>query len=131
VSLNRMGIAARRTAGARNYNRPSMSGCLFRELDSVEMLVAMDSSDGPCWPAGTRAAIVDLGSDHALVEVVEQDGRAYGPYAVALSDMRLIAHAPPRPRAANATVSAATSPSQNAALRQICDVAGTRIPRRW
>lgn len=82
-----------------------MTGCLFREHDSVELLVSLDGADGPCWPAGTRAAIVDLGSDHALVEVVEQDGRAYGPYAVALSDMRLIAHAPLRRRVAKATVS--------------------------
>lgn len=76
-----------------------MPGQSFREFDSVEVLAEFGESDERIFPAGTRAAIVDLGSDYALVEVVEQDGRAYGPYAVALSDMRLIVHAPPRPRA--------------------------------
>lgn len=67
----------------------------FRELDTVEVLVPLGGAeaDDVRLPAGARAAIVDLGADHAFVEVVEKDGRVYGPYGVALSDLRLIADA--------------------------------------
>jgi len=66
----------------------------FREFDSVEVLVPLGGPSGVEIPVGTRAAIVDLGDDHAFVEVVEDDGRVHGPYDVSLSDLRLIAHAP-------------------------------------
>lgn len=66
----------------------------------MEVLVPVGIPDGPSFPAGTNATIVDLGSDHALVEIVEEDGHVHGPYGVALSDLRLISHtrAQNRPR---------------------------------
>jgi hypothetical protein len=65
----------------------------FREFDSVVILVPVGERNGTTFPPGTRAAIVDLGPDYALVEVVEQDGTAHGPYDVSLTDLRLIEHA--------------------------------------
>ncbi|HWY89636.1 MAG TPA: hypothetical protein VNY31_03105 [Solirubrobacteraceae bacterium] len=66
-----------------------------REFDTVELLVPVSEPDGLTFPAGTRAAIVDLrpGADYALVEIVRDDGMAYGPFGVALVDLRVIEHA--------------------------------------
>lgn len=64
-----------------------------KEFDVVELLVPVGEPDGPTFPVGTRAAIVDLGPDYALVEIVEKDGMAHGPFGVALADLRLVKHA--------------------------------------
>ena len=64
----------------------------FREFDTVVVLVPVCERNGATFPAGTRAAIVDLGPDYALVEIVEQDGTVHGPYDVSLTDLRLIEH---------------------------------------
>jgi hypothetical protein len=66
-----------------------------REFDTVELLVPVSEPDGLTFPAGTHAAIVDLrpGADHALVEIVKDDGTAHGPFGVALVDLRIIEHA--------------------------------------
>ncbi len=69
-----------------------MSPHPFREFDSIVVLVPLGEPDGVTFPAGTRAAIVDLGPDYALVEIVEQDGTVHGPYDVSLTDLRLIEH---------------------------------------
>jgi hypothetical protein len=65
----------------------------FREFDSVVVLVPVRDRNGATFPAGTRAAIVDLGPDYAFVEIFEQDGTGHGPYDVSLTDLRLIEHA--------------------------------------
>jgi imidazole glycerol phosphate synthase subunit HisF len=65
----------------------------FWEFDSVPVLVPVGERNGTTFPAGTRAAIVDLGPGEALVEIVEQDGTAHGPYDLSLTDLRLIEHA--------------------------------------
>jgi hypothetical protein len=36
--------------------------------------------------------IVNLESDHALVEIVEHDGATYGPFDVGLTDLHVIEH---------------------------------------
>jgi hypothetical protein len=66
-----------------------------RELDTVELLVPVSEPDGHAFPAGSRAAIIDLppGADYALVEIVNEDGMTYGPFGVALVDLRVIEHA--------------------------------------
>lgn len=66
----------------------------FAEFDSVEVLVPIGDPGGSRLPAGARAAIVDLASDYAFVEVVEDDGRVHGPYDVSLSDLRPFEPAP-------------------------------------
>ncbi|MDQ6804182.1 MAG: hypothetical protein M3065_04290 [Actinomycetota bacterium] len=71
-----------------------MSAHPFHEFDCVVVLVPLGDPDDATFPAGTRAAIVDLGPDYALVEIVEQDGTVHGPYGVGLTDLRLIEHAP-------------------------------------
>lgn len=63
------------------------------EFDTVELLVPVSEPDGLTFPLGTRAVIVDLGPDYALVEIVEEDGMAYGPFGVALTDLRVVEHA--------------------------------------
>lgn len=68
----------------------------FREHDVVELLIPVGEPDGHTFPAGTRAAIVDLCPDYALVEVVLEDGTAYGPFDVSVADLRVIEHAPAR-----------------------------------
>lgn len=65
----------------------------LKEFDVIELLVPVGETDGPRFPAGTRAAIADLGPDYALVEIVEKDGTTYGPFDVALADLRLVEHA--------------------------------------
>jgi hypothetical protein len=57
------------------------------------VLARFGEPDGAMFPTGTCAAIVDLGADYALVEIVEQEGIVHGPYDVALTDLRLIEHA--------------------------------------
>ncbi|MHB1537119.1 MAG: hypothetical protein ACYCUM_11680 [Solirubrobacteraceae bacterium] len=64
----------------------------FRELDTVEALTSFGDRSGEEFPAHTRAVIVDLGGDYALVEVVDDDGRVHGPFDVASTDVRLVAH---------------------------------------
>lgn len=84
-----------------------MSAQRFRELDTVEVLVPLATPGGPRFAAGIHAAIVDLGPDDALVEIVETDGHVHGPYGVAFSDLRLISHAPAPDRTPRAPAPAA------------------------
>lgn len=65
----------------------------YREFDVVELLVPVRDLDGSVFPAGTRASIADLDRDHAFVEVLSPDGTVYGPFDVALADLRLVEHA--------------------------------------
>jgi hypothetical protein len=68
----------------------------FKEFDIVDVLTPLTEPGGPTFAAGTRATIVDLGSDYAFVEIALDDGSIHGPFDVRLTDLRVVEHATTR-----------------------------------